>query len=415
MKKLNLKMIEEAKHRLEGIVLKTPLQLNERLSEKYGAKIYLKREDLQSVRSYKIRGAYNKISSLSLEDRKKGVVCASAGNHAQGVAWSCAKLKIKGFIYMPKNTPKQKIERVRNFGKEWIDLCLVGETFDDAFRESSVFCKKEGCIFVHPFNDIDVIAGQATVGAEILEKLEVAPDFVIVPIGGGGLVSGVGSYFKLMETKTKIIGIEPDGATAMFDSLKLNKLVELKKIDKFADGVAVKKVGDITLSIAKNVIDKIVLVPEGKICVNMIELYQSEGIVTEPAGALSVSSLDSISNLIKGKVVVCVISGGNNDISRYPEIVERSLQYRGLKHYFIVDFPQVPGTLRKYLDSVLGPNDDITLFEYMKKSNRESGPVLIGLEFIKPEDLESLLDRMAKMGFSYQKLEDGSSIRRFLI
>jgi threonine dehydratase len=413
--KFHVEMVDEAREHLRGVVRETPLQLNQGLSEKYGAKIYLKREDLQVVRSYKLRGAYNRMRVLSAAERKRGIVCASAGNHAQGVAFSCAVLKMRGVIFMPRNTPRQKIDRVQALGGKWVTVELVGDAYDDAYKAAREMAQKKRMTFVHPFNDPLIIAGQGTVGAEILEQLKTPADYLVVAIGGGGLISGTGSYFKAKSPKTKIIGVEPAGAPAMYEALKARKMVTLEKIDTFVDGAAVKTVGDLTLSIVKKIADKVLLVPEGKVCQEMITLYQRDGIVAEPAGALSIAALDELAPKIKGKTVVCLVSGGNNDISRYPEVIERSLVYRGLKHYFMVNFSQRPGALRRFLDEALSPTDDITLFEYTKKNNRENGPALVGIELTKKEHLQPLMKRMNKLGMSYELLEKESPIFRFLI
>jgi len=408
-------MVDDAREALRGVVKETPLIFNRGLSERYGAKVYLKREDLQVVRSYKLRGAYNRMRYLTPAEKKRGIVCASAGNHAQGVAFSCAALKVHGTIFMPKNTPRQKIDRVQALGGKWATIELVGDAYDDAYKAAREMTEKRRMTFVHPFNDPLIIAGQGTVGAEILEQLKKPIDYLIVAIGGGGLMSGTGSYFKVKSPKTKVIGVEPTGAPAMYESLKAGKTVTLEKIDTFVDGAAVKTVGDLTLSIVKKVADKVLLVPEGKVCQEMITLYQRDGIVAEPAGALSIAALDELAPKIKGKTVVCLVSGGNNDISRYPEVIERSLVYQGLKHYFMVNFSQRPGALRRFLDEALGPTDDITLFEYTKKNNRENGPALIGIELRKKEHLQPLLKRMKKIGMSFELLPHDSPVFRFLI
>lgn len=408
-------MVDEAREALRGVVKETPLIFNRGLSEKFGAKIYLKREDLQIVRSYKLRGAYNRMRALTSAEKKRGIVCASAGNHAQGVAFSCSALKVRGVVFMPRNTPRQKVDRVHVLGGKWVTVELVGDSFDEAYKEARALSDTQKIVFVHPFNDPLVIAGQGTVGVEILEQANEPIDYLLVPIGGGGLISGTGSYFRVRSPTTKIIGVEPLGAPAMYESLKAGKQVELEKIDTFVDGAAVRKVGDLTLSLTKKIADDVLLVPEGKVCQEMITLYQRDGIVAEPAGALSVAALDKLGPKLKGKTVVCVLSGGNNDISRYPEIIERSLVYQGLKHYFMINFSQRPGALRAFLDNALSPSDDITLFEYTKKNNRESGPALVGIELTKKEDLAPLMKRMDKLGMSYELLQKDSPIFRFLI
>lgn len=413
--KITVQQIDEAAKRLEGVIVKTPLQKSKRLSKLFGAHIYIKREDLQEVRSYKIRGAYNKMSSLAEEERKRGIVAASAGNHAQGVALSCSLLKIKGVIFMPTVTPNQKIERVKHFGDGFVEIKLVGETYDAAGKAAHEYCKKHNAIYVHPFNDPATIAGQGTIGKEIYEELEGNVDVVIVPIGGGGMASGVSSYLKAKNPKIKFFGTEPAGAPAMHDSFKNNKVVTLDNIDTFVDGAAVQRVEDLTFEICKQNLERVVLIPEGKICNTMISLYQNEGIIAEPAGALSLSAFDHLQKEIKGKTVVCILSGGNNDLLRYPEIVERSLVYKGLKHYFIIEFTQKPGQLRNFLDNALGPNDDIVRFEYMKKTNKERGAALVGVELKNRKDFEPLKKRMEKVGINFRIITERELLYSYII
>ncbi len=407
--------ITSAKLNISEVITHTPLQKNLNLSEKYEANIFLKREDLQPVRSYKLRGAYNKISQLSQEEREKGVICASAGNHAQGVAYSCQRLKIKGKIYMPATTPKQKIQQVKMFGKEFVEVILIGDTYDDASNAAFEDCTKTGMAFIHPFDDPQIIEGQATVGVEIIQDSKGVVDYVFVPIGGGGLASGVGAYFKQICPKTKIIGVEPAGAPSMQKSIKEGKVITLDKIDKFVDGAAVQRVGDLTFEICKSVIDDYQSIHEGKVCTKIMELYNHDAIVVEPAGALSVAALDFYKEEIKGKNVVCIISGSNNDITRTEEIKERSLLYEGLKHYFIVRFPQRAGALQSFVSDVIGKTDDIVHFEYSKKINREEGPAVIGIEVQKKEDLKDLEERMSKYGFEYVYLNEKPSLFQYLI
>ena len=410
-----IKNISQAKIRLNDVILHTPLQKNINLSEEFKANIFLKREDLQLVRSYKLRGAYNKIAQLSAEELEKGVVCASAGNHAQGVAYSCRELGISGKIYMPATTPKQKIRQVEMFGKEHVKVILEGDTYDDSYQLAMEDCRKTGMIFIHPFDDQDIIEGQATVGLEIQQDTKEQIDYLFIPIGGGGLAAGVGAYFKQVSPTTKIIGVEPAGAPSMQRSIEAGKVTVLDKIDKFVDGAAVQKVGDITFEICKEVVDKIQPVPEGKICTKILELYNRDAIVIEPAGALSIAALDFFRDEIKGKNVVCIVSGSNNDITRTEEIKERSLLYEGLKHYFIVRFPQRAGALRTFVDIVLGPTDDVTHFEYSKKTNREKGPAVIGIELQNKDDLKGLIQRMKENGFVYEYLNDNPDLFQFLI
>ena len=407
--------VMSAEHTLGEILTATPLMHNRNLSDKFGAEIMLKREDLQMVRSYKIRGAYNKIRSLTKEQTERGICCASAGNHAQGVALSCNKLQIEGKIFMPVTTPKQKINQVKMFGGEFVEVVLVGDTFDQANQAAIETCEAEGKTFIPPFNDAKIIEGQGTVGLEILQQSRVAIDYIFVPIGGGGLASGLGSVCKLMSPNTKIIGVEPAGAAGMKKSFEKGEVVELAEIDKFVDGAAVQKVGDITFEICRKVLDDIVVVPEGKVCSTILNLYNFDAIVVEPAGALSISALDYYRDKIKGKNVVCIVSGSNNDIVRMEDIKERSLLYEGLKHYFVVRFPQRAGALQNFVSNVLGPHDDITYFEYKKKTNREKGPVLVGIELQNPDDFQGLTERMRESNIDYEYLNDNPNLFEFLI
>lgn len=411
----HLQNITIAKINLNDVINQTPLQKNINLSTEFNANILLKREDLQVVRSYKLRGAYNKIVHLGAEELKNGVVCASAGNHAQGVAYSCQRLGIKGKIYMPTTTPQQKIKQVKMFGKEFVEIVLSGDTFDDAQNTAMENSQKTGMAFIHPFDDPQIIEGQATVALEILQETKEHIDFVFIPIGGGGLAAGMGAYFKQVSPQTKIIGVEPEGAPSMLKSLEAGKVIELQNIDKFVDGAAVQKVGEYTFEICRQVIDHIITVPEGRICTKILELYNQDAIVLEPAGALSITALDFYRDEIKGKNVVCIVSGSNNDITRTEEIKERSLLYEGLKHYFIVRFPQRAGALRTFVDVVLGPTDDITHFQYSKKTNREKGPAVIGIEVRKKEDFNGLVQRMDENGFIYEYLNEKQDLFQFLV
>ncbi len=410
---LTAETIQKAYQNIKHVVNRTPLQYSARLSNKYKAKVYLKREDLQTVRSYKIRGAYNLISSLSEEEKSRGVICASAGNHAQGFAYACASLGIRGIVYMPEVTPVQKINKVKKFGGQYVQIELVGRTFDEAFQASKKRAEDEGLVYVHPFDDERTIAGQGSVGIEILEDLH-DTDIIITPIGGGGLISGISTYAKSIIPDIQIFGVDPAGAPKAVEALKEGHPVELTSIDTFIDGAAVKKIGNVTFNIIKEKVDKVLAVPEGKVCTSMIELYQEEGIIAEPAGALAVAALDSVGSDIQGKNVVCVISGGNNDISRYPEIMERSLVYEGLKHYFIIEFAQKPGQLKLFLDTV-GVNFDIVRFEYLKKTNKEFGPALVGIELQNREDYESFIEGLNKSGFRYFKIDSNDMLYRYLV
>lgn len=412
---INAEDIKQASENLKGVVKHTALDKNSNLSQQYESTIYLKREDLQIVRSYKLRGAYNMISKAPKEELEKGVVCASAGNHAQGVAYSCNLLKIPGKIFMPSTTPKQKVTQVKMFGKEYVEVVLTGDTFDDACLEAINYASQNKKIFIPAFDNIKIIEGQGTVGVEILEDCKEKVDYLFIPIGGGGLAAGIGSYFNKFSPETKIIGVEPEGAPGMHESLKQGKVVALDKIDKFIDGAAVKRVGDLNFKICSEILDDIILVPEGKVCSTIIKLYNEEAIVVEPAGALSISALDYYKDKIKGKNVVCVVSGSNNDLGRMEEIKERSLLYEGLKHYFIISFPQRAGALREFLDQVLGPTDDITRFEYTKKNIKEEGPALVGLELKHKEDYALLLERMNKKGFHYIVLNEDPNLFNYFL
>jgi len=415
IKLISIEHIKAAREKLKGVALHTPLAHNANLSDEFGCNIYLKREDLQVVRSYKLRGAYNKISSLSKEQAAKGVVCASAGNHAQGVAYSCYQLGIRGKIYMPNPTTKQKVDKVKMFGKDKVEVILAGDTYDDAYRVALEDCTKNNKVFIHPFEDEKVIEGQGTVGLEILEDLKEPIDFLFVPIGGGGLASGVGSCFRQLSPATKIIGVEPEGAPAMKESLKQGKVVTLSEIDNFVDGAAVKRVGELTFSICREALDDLLLVPEGKVCTMILRLYNEEAIVVEPAGALTISALYFYRDKIKGKNVVCVVSGGNNDIMRTSEIKERSLLYEGLKHYFIIRFPQRAGALKEFVNHVLGPADDICLFEYTKKNSRENGPALIGIELVKKDDYTGLIERMKKYQVNFEEVNSNPNLFNYFV
>ncbi|MCV9931113.1 threonine ammonia-lyase IlvA [Flavobacterium sp. LS1R47] len=404
-----------AKEQLSNVVAATPLTQNLNLSDEFKATILLKREDLQIVRSYKIRGAYNKISSLNATEKTKGIVCASAGNHAQGVAYSCNLLQIKGKIYMPKTTPKQKVKQVQLFGKSFVEIVLTGDTFDDAYASATEDALKSNRIFIHPFDDLKVIAGQGTVGLEILESYKEPIDYVFVPIGGGGLASGLSEVFKHLSPETKIIGIEPKGAPSMKTSIIDGKNTPLKTIDKFVDGAAVKQVGNITFDICRKNLDDIILVPEGKVCTTILRLYNEEAMVVEPAGALTIAALDFYKDKIKGKTVVCVVSGSNNDIERTAEIKERSLLYEGLMHYFMIQFPQRPGALKEFVNDILGPNDDITYFQFAKKNSREVGSVVVGLELKNKKDIINIKTNMVNKGFEFQYLNENQDLYTQLI
>jgi len=405
---------EAASERLNGVVRNTPLEYNAGLSEKYECEIYLKREDLQVVRSYKLRGAYNMISQLTEEQMSRGVVCASAGNHAQGVAFSCKKLGTRGVIFMPEITPKQKVKQTEMFGNGNVELVLTGDTFDDCLREALAYTEAHDMTFIPPFDHYRIIEGQGTVGVEIMNDLPNV-EAVIMPIGGGGLAAGTGSYLKQQNPNILLIGVEPEGAPSMVSALENKGPVTLEKIDRFVDGAAVKRVGSLNYQICSEVLDDMLLVPEGKVCTTILKLYNEDAIVVEPAGALSVAVLDLCKEQIKGKKVVCVISGGNNDIERMQEIKEKSLLYEGLKHYFIVRFPQRPGALKLFVNNVLGPGDDITRFEFIKKTSKENGPALVGIELKNADDYPALLQRMVAHRFEVIEINSNQTLFEYLV
>lgn len=406
--------INTAYEELKGVAIKTPLQLHRKLSEKFKAEVYIKREDLQVVRSYKIRGAYNLMKNLDDDQRKRGVVCASAGNHAQGVAFACNHLDIKGVIYMPAVTPKQKINQVKMFGGNKIEIILIGDTYDECQAHALEFTRKHDKVFVPAFDHLKIIEGQGTVGKEILDELQNI-DYIFIPIGGGGLCAGIGHYFKMYSPQTKIIGVEPLGAPSMTEALKAGKPVVLEKMDRFVDGAAVKKVGDLAFELCKEVISDVILVPEGKVCTTILKLYNEDAIVAEPAGALSISALDQYAEKLEGKRVVCILSGGNNDIDRMQEIKERSLLYEGLKNYFLIRFVQRPGALKEFVNDILGPTDDIVRFEFIQKTNKETGPALIGIEVKSKDDFKRLIERMNASGLNYTLINQDENLFEYLV
>lgn len=406
--------VADASARLKNIVNRTPLELNRNLSRKYQCNVFLKREDLQVVRSYKLRGAYNMLSTLSEQQLKQGVVCASAGNHAQGFAYSCKKLNCHGVVFMPVITPRQKIQQTKMFGDEFIEIQLVGDSFEECAEAALQYTKDNNKTFIPPYDNYKIIEGQATVGLEILEDLTHV-DYLFVPVGGGGIASGVGSYFKTFSPATKIIGVEPAGAPSMSEAFKAGHPVTLQHTDHFVDGASVSRAGDITYKVCKEVLNEMHLVPEGKVCTTILKLYNEDAIVAEPAGALSIASLDDYANEIKGKNVVCIISGGNNDIDRMQEIKERSLQYEGLKHYFLIRFAQRPGALKEFVSKVLGPHDDITRFEYIKKHNKESGPALVGIELGDKKDYDMLKKNLILYQINFTELRKDDDAFGYLV
>ena len=407
--------IDAAAQRIADVALRTPLEYCDRLSEVTGARVYLKREDLQSVRSYKVRGAYNLLKQLSEDELQAGVVCSSAGNHAQGFALACRSMKVHGRVYVPGKTPKQKRDRIRYHGGDFIELIVVGRTYDEAAAAALADVARTGATLVPPYDDLRTMAGQGTIAVEILDQLGYEPDLVAIGVGGGGCISGITAYLAERTTATAVLGVEPAGAAAMMAALAAGGPVTLDHVDQFVDGAAVKRAGALTyqaLAAAGDMVS-VTTVDEGAVCTAMLDLYQNEGIIAEPAGALSVAGLLE-AGVAPGSTAVCLIGGGNNDVSRYGEVLERSLVHLGLKHYFLVDFPQEPGALRRFLDEILGPNDDITLFEYVKRNNRETGEALVGIELGSAADYDGLLGRMATSGMHVEALEPGSPAYRYL-
>jgi threonine dehydratase len=411
-----LSSVQAAEKRLRDLFPPTPLEFSKRLSDKYHAKIYLKREDLSPVRSYKIRGAFTLISLLTDAERKRGVVCASAGNHAQGVAFSCAYYKIPGKIFMPVTTPFQKIEKTKFLGKEFVEVILIGDIFDEAYTASAEYCKKEKMTFVPPFDDEKIMVGAGTVGLEITKQLPQKIDYFLVPVGGGGLAAGMSEFFHGQDPSAKIICVEPSGATTLKTSLDAGKVTPLDTVNTFVDGAAVKKIGTKTFAILKKrITEKVLAIPENRICATMLDLLFYEGIVVEPAGALSVDALKDLSlKDIKGKTLVCIVSGGNFDFDRLPDVKERAMKYSGLKKYFILRLPQRPGALKGFLD-LLGADDDISRFEYLKKSSKTFGSVLLGIETKDPKNFPHLFARMKKAGFGYQDVTEDEILADFVI
>ena len=407
--------IAAAGDRFADVIPPSPLQRNARLSQRHGLDVWLKREDLNAVRSYKGRGAYNLIGGLTPEQRERGVVCASAGNHGQGVAFACASLGVSSRVYLPRTTPRQKRDRVATLGGPHVQIVVEGETYDESAAAAAAYAQATGTTLVPAFDDPRVIAGQGTVAKEIIEQLGKVPDAIVVPVGGGGLLGGTLAWLREQHPDVTVIGAEPQGAASMALALEAGRPVPLDEVDPFVDGAAVRQVGWHTFAIAAEQPPRLVAVPEGRICVEMLDFYQSDGIISEPAGALAASALSLDLGLPEGATVVCILSGGNNDVSRYAEIVERALVFEGRKHYFLVEFPQEPGALRRFIDDVLGPDDDITLFEYVKRNNRETGPALVGIELGAPENLDPMLKRMDAMPHRVERVPPDSPLFTFLV
>lgn len=411
-------LVEAAAVALEGVVARTALEHSTRLSARFGVEVWLKREDLQVVRSYKVRGAYTVIDRLSAADRERGVVCASAGNHGQGLAYACATLGVRGRVYLPRNTPRQKRDRIAAIGGSDVEIVVVGDTYDEANAAALAWAAETGATIVPAFDDPYTIAGQGTVAIEIVEQLGRVPDVVVVPVGGGGLLAGCVAWLRERHPSVRLVGVEPAGAAEVAAGLAAGRPVDLVDLDTFVDGAAVRRAGAQTLPIIAAGGVEMITAPEGQVCVEMLDYYQSDGIVLEPAGALSTAGLDELAlreSLVPGSTVVCILSGGNNDVSRYADVVERALVHEGRKHYFVVEFPQEPGALRRFLDEVLGPEDDITLFEYVKRSNREVGPAIVGVELARPSDLSGLLDRMAASPVTCEQIDASSPMFRLVV
>ncbi|HEL2360297.1 TPA: threonine ammonia-lyase IlvA [Streptococcus suis] len=415
---ITAKNVEQAYSVLKRVVVRTPLDYSRYLSEKYGATIYLKRENEQRVRSFKIRGAYYAISQLTDDEKSRGVVCASAGNHAQGVAYTCQEMQIPATIFMPITTPQQKIGQVKFFGGDYVEIRLVGDTFDESAKAAQDYTQESGKTFIDPFDDENVQAGQGTVAYEILEEAEeqtISFDQILVPIGGGGLVAGVSAYLKEHAPEIKIVGVEASGARSMKVAFDKGRPVKLDQIDKFADGIAVQKVGKSTYEVARKYVDRLIGVDEGWISGTILDLYSKLGIVAEPAGAATIAALEVVKDQIKGQTICCIISGGNNDINRMPEMEERALIYEGIKHYFVVNFPQRPGALREFVNDILGPNDDITRFEYIKRANKGTGPVLIGIALGDKTDYTQFISRLEEFDPQYINLHENDSLYKMLV
>ncbi|MHB8592751.1 MAG: threonine ammonia-lyase IlvA [Acidimicrobiales bacterium] len=412
---VGLAEVQAAAERLAPLGVRTPLQRNERLSQRFGADVYLKREDLQAVRSYKIRGAYNFVASLAPEVLGAGVVCASAGNHAQGVAWSCRHLGARGVVFLPRRTPRQKLARIRALAGDLVEVRFAGDSFDDAYAAALSYAAATGATVVPTFDHPITVAGQGTIALEVVDQLGRAPGTVLVPVGGGGLVAGIAVALCGLGAASRVVGVQPAGAPAMLRSLEAGHPVVIDIADGFVDGAVVRTPGALTFAIVRDLVPELVVVEEGRVCTEQLDLYQDDGIVAEPAGALAMAALDDVAGELSGGEVVCIVSGGNNDVARYDEIIERSLVHQGLKHYFIVAFPQQPGALRRFLDECLGPADDNVLFEYMKKNDREFGPALVGVELADRGDLQPLLDRITASGIDAQQVPPDSPVFHLLV
>lgn len=415
MSTVTAKDIDVAAGVLAKVATKTPLQKSERLSEEVGRPVYLKREDLQICRSFKVRGAYVRMAAMDEDERKAGVVCASAGNHAQGVAYACSKLGIKGTVFLPASTPRQKRKRIATIGGKWVEPVIVAGDFDEANRVAAAAAKEGGKVYVHPYDDPYTIAGQGSIAVDLDSQLPADTDMVLIPVGGGGLIAGMATWLKAHRPGIRIVGVESAGAASMKAALQAGNPVSLERVDSFVDGTAVGRAGDLTYQIVRELVDDIVVVPEGAVCTEMLDLYHSEGVIAEPAGALASAAARNFLPQIPNGSVVCLVSGGNNDLSRYAEVTERSGRYEGLRHYFLVTFNQEPGALRSFLNDVLSEGEDIIYFQYTKKNNRDTGPALVGIELPDPSDIKGLRQRMAASPLQVQEIDPSSQIFKILV
>ena len=415
MNTVSAKDIEVAAGVLAKVASKTPLQKSERLSSEVGRPVYLKREDLQICRSFKVRGAYVRMAAMDEDERKAGVVCASAGNHAQGVAYACSKLGIKGTIFLPASTPRQKRKRIATIGGKWVDPVIVAGDFDEANRVAAAAAKEGGKVYVHPYDDPYTIAGQGSIAVDLDSQLPADTDMVLIPVGGGGLIAGMATWLKAHRPGIRIVGVESAGAASMKAALQAGNPVSLERVDSFVDGTAVGRAGDLTYQIVRELVDDIVVVPEGAVCTEMLDLYHSEGVIAEPAGALASAAARNFLPQIPNGSVICLVSGGNNDLSRYAEVTERSGRYEGLRHYFLVTFNQEPGALRSFLNDVLSEGEDIIYFQYTKKNNRDTGPALVGIELPDSTDIKGLRRRMAASPLQVQEIDPSSQIFKILV
>lgn len=415
MNTVSAKDIEVAAGVLAKVASKTPLQKSERLSSEVGRPVYLKREDLQICRSFKVRGAYVRMAAMDEDERKAGVVCASAGNHAQGVAYACSHLGIKGTIFLPASTPRQKRKRIATIGGKWVEPVIVAGDFDEANRVAAAAAKDGGKVYVHPYDDPYTIAGQGSIAVDLDSQLPDDTDMVLIPVGGGGLIAGMATWLKAHRPGIRIVGVESGGAASMKAALQAGNPVSLDRVDSFVDGTAVGRAGDLTYQIVRELVDDIVVVPEGAVCTEMLDLYHSEGVIAEPAGALASAAARNFLPQIPNGSVICLVSGGNNDLSRYAEVTERSGRYEGLRHYFLVTFNQEPGALRSFLNDVLSDGEDIIYFQYTKKNNRDTGPALVGIELPDSTDIKGLRRRMAASPLQVQEIDPSSQIFKILV